>query len=69
VHDLMHRNANPTGTIKAGMRARGLNVGAPRRPGGDASAADQAELRELVAAITLLEARIETDLAAALLHG
>jgi 4-hydroxy-tetrahydrodipicolinate synthase len=62
-HDLMHRNSNPTGTIKAGLRARGLDAGAPRRPGREVSASDQAELRELVAAIAILEARAEADLA------
>ncbi len=63
VHDLMHRNSNPTGTIKAGVRARGLDVGTPRRPGRDVSSADQAELCELVAAIAILEDQVEADLA------
>ncbi len=43
--DLMARNNNPTGTIKAAMRARGLDAGVPRRPGGDVSAADMAALK------------------------
>jgi len=33
--DLMFATRNPTGTIKAGLRARGVDVGIPRRPGSD----------------------------------
>jgi 4-hydroxy-tetrahydrodipicolinate synthase len=33
--DLMFEMRNPTGVIKAGLRARGVDVGAPRRPGSD----------------------------------
>jgi 4-hydroxy-tetrahydrodipicolinate synthase len=44
--DLMTRNSNPTGTIKAAMRVRGLPAGVPRRPGSDVSAGDIAALRE-----------------------
>jgi 4-hydroxy-tetrahydrodipicolinate synthase len=36
--DLMFETRNPTGTIKAGLRARGVNVGVPRRPGSDVPA-------------------------------
>lgn len=42
--DLMAANRNPTGTIKAAMRARGLDVGVPRRPGRDVGDADRAAL-------------------------
>lgn len=44
--DLMMQNSNPTGTIKAAMRARGLAAGVPRRPGSDVSVEDMATLRE-----------------------
>jgi 4-hydroxy-tetrahydrodipicolinate synthase len=46
--DLMMRNSNPTGTIKAGMRVRGLDVGVPRRPGSDVSAEDNTVLRDIL---------------------
>ena len=36
--DLMFETRNPTGTIKAGLRARGVDVGVPRRPGSDVPA-------------------------------
>ena len=36
--DLMFDTRNPTGTIKAGLRARGVDVGVPRRPGSDVPA-------------------------------
>ncbi len=44
--DLMVRNSNPTGTIKAAMRARGLDAGVPRKPGRDVSADGMAALRD-----------------------
>jgi 4-hydroxy-tetrahydrodipicolinate synthase len=56
--DVMMRNNNPTGTIKAGMRARGLAVGVPRRPGRDVSAADMAAIGELTRRIDEGEARV-----------
>jgi 4-hydroxy-tetrahydrodipicolinate synthase len=58
VVDILARNNNPTGTIKAGVCARGLDVGAPRRPGSRVSAADQDLLTRLVAGIA--RAEIET---------
>lgn len=42
--DLMVRTSNPTGTIKAAMRARGIDAGVPRRPGRDVPADDRAAL-------------------------
>jgi 4-hydroxy-tetrahydrodipicolinate synthase len=42
--DLMFRASNPTGTIKAGLRARGVDVGVPRRPGSDVSPEEAAQL-------------------------
>jgi 4-hydroxy-tetrahydrodipicolinate synthase len=46
--DTLDRNNNPTGTIKAGLRARGVDAGAPRRPGNDVSTADAAWISSLV---------------------
>jgi 4-hydroxy-tetrahydrodipicolinate synthase len=44
--EMLHRTSNPTGTIKAGVRLRGIDVGVPRPPGQDLLAS---ELRELEA--------------------
>ena len=60
VVDILARNNNPTGTIKAGVTARGVEVGIPRRPGSSVSAADQASLTVLVKRIEQMEE--ETDL-------
>ncbi len=46
--DTLARNHNPTGTIKAGLRVRGVNVGVPRRPGSDVSKGDFGWLSSLV---------------------
>jgi 4-hydroxy-tetrahydrodipicolinate synthase len=56
VVDVMVRNNNPTGTIKAGVRARGVEVGVPRRPGSDVSKIDWEHITALVAEITSAEA-------------
>jgi 4-hydroxy-tetrahydrodipicolinate synthase len=61
--DLMARNCNPTGTIKAGVRARGVEVGVPFRPGRDVSAADRAYVEKLMAEITRAEAGTQLGLA------
>ena len=45
--DLMFQNSNPTGTIKAGLRARGVDVGVPRRPGSGVSPADAGDARDV----------------------
>jgi dihydrodipicolinate synthase/N-acetylneuraminate lyase len=37
VVNVLARKYNPTGTIKAGVCARGINVGVPRRPGQSSS--------------------------------
>jgi 4-hydroxy-tetrahydrodipicolinate synthase len=63
VVDLLAVNYNPTGTIKAGTRARGVEVGVPRRPGHDVSADDRARLAELVAGITRAEVQIDAEMA------
>jgi 4-hydroxy-tetrahydrodipicolinate synthase len=65
VVDVLARNYNPTGTIKAGVCARGVEVGAPRRPGHPVSAADQELLARLVADIAQAEAETAAELARA----
>jgi 4-hydroxy-tetrahydrodipicolinate synthase len=55
--DVLTANHNPTGTIKAAVRARGLDVGVPRRPGQDVGPADQGRLRQLMAGIAHAEAQ------------
>jgi 4-hydroxy-tetrahydrodipicolinate synthase len=62
VFDVLRRSFNPTGTLKAGLVAQGVDVGVPRRPGhpltGENKAALERHLRELPA----LEAAVEADL-------
>lgn len=57
--DVMAATHNPTGTLKAGLLARGVAVGAPRRPGQPVDATEQAWIARLVAEIA--RAEIETD--------
>ena len=49
--DFMFRWSNPTGTIKAGLRARGVEVGVPRRPGSDLSPEEAARLAAFAATL------------------
>ena len=60
--DVMSRNFNPTGTIKAGVCARGVNVGAPRRPGSRINPEDQRLLDKLVKEVDALEEEAEREL-------
>ena len=62
VVDVLAGNFNPTGTIKAGVCARGVDVGVPRRPGHDVGATDREHLQRLAEEI----ARAEAETAAAL---
>jgi len=64
VVDVLARNYNPTGTIKASVRARGVDVGVPRRPGRDVGPADREHLEGLVAGIAQAEAETAVELAA-----
>lgn len=59
--DILFRNNNPTGTIKAGLRARGVDVGVPRRPGSDVSQEDARALSVLVKAIAEEEQTFTTS--------
>jgi len=63
--DVMMGNNNPTGTIKSAVCARGVDVGAPRRPGSAVGPLDRAHLKELMAGI----ARAEDNVAAAMAAG
>ncbi len=64
VVDVLARNYNPTGTIKAGVCARGVDVGVPRRPGNTVTAADRELLQKLVETIAAAEAETAAALAA-----
>lgn len=46
--EMLDRTSNPTGTIKAGVRLRGIDVGIPRLPGQDLLPSELAELRALI---------------------
>ncbi|MBP1723543.1 MAG: dihydrodipicolinate synthase family protein, partial [Deltaproteobacteria bacterium] len=60
--EVMARNFNPTGTIKAGVAARGVEVGLPRKPGGGVSPNDRAHLERLAAEVIQAEDEIENIL-------
>jgi len=57
--DVMARNFNPTGTIKAGVTARGVDAGLPRKPGSGPSADDKAQLERMAAEVEKAEEEIE----------
>jgi 4-hydroxy-tetrahydrodipicolinate synthase len=61
--DVLVENFNPTGTIKAAVRARGVDVGVPRRPGRDVGPVDWAHLQRLMAKVVRAEEQIELELA------
>jgi 4-hydroxy-tetrahydrodipicolinate synthase len=46
--EVLDRTSNPTGTIKAGVRLRGIDVGVPRLPGQDLLPAELADLSALI---------------------
>jgi 4-hydroxy-tetrahydrodipicolinate synthase len=60
--DVMTRNFNPTGTIKAGVCARGVDVGAPRKPGSRVIPEDQRFLDKLVQEVDAWEEDTEREL-------
>ncbi len=64
VVDVLARNNNPTGTIKAGVCARGVEVGVPRRPGQGVGPADREYLERLVADIACAETEVAAELTA-----
>ncbi len=57
--DVLAENFNPTGTIKAAVRARGVDVGVPRRPGRDVGPVDWEHLQRLIAEISRAEEQTE----------
>jgi len=62
--EVMARNFNPTGTIKAGVCARGVDVGLPRKPGSGISAVEREYLDRLTADVKKAEEEIEMALKA-----
>jgi len=54
--DVMAKNLNPTGTIKAGICARGVEVGRPRRPGHHVGSDEDAKIHILMDKIVQAEA-------------
>lgn len=60
--DVMARNNNPTGTIKAGVCARGVDVGVPRRPGNRVRPEDQQYIEKLVQEVASLEAEVDREI-------
>ena len=57
--DAMSQNFNPTGTIKAGLCARDIEVGNPRKPGNPPSSAEQEAIGKMMDRI--IQAEIETE--------
>lgn len=55
--DVIRASSNPTGTIKAGVTARGVRVGAPRRPGHDLAEPHRQRLIEHLRDVDALERR------------
>jgi dihydrodipicolinate synthase/N-acetylneuraminate lyase len=64
VFDVLRRSANPTGTLKAGLRLLGIEVGAPRRPGRALGREHLEALESHLRALPGLEAEAERDLSA-----
>lgn len=62
VVDILAQNNNPTGTIKAGVSARGVDVGLPRKPGHGVGAADRQRLEKLAVELVQAEAESESTL-------
>jgi dihydrodipicolinate synthase/N-acetylneuraminate lyase len=60
--DVMARNFNPTGTIKAGVCARGVDVGSPRRPGHGVSSEDFKIISRIATAIATAEVSTALEL-------
>lgn len=60
--DILASNFNPTGTIKAGVCARGVAVGVPRRPGSTVGPQDQSKIERLVGEIEKAEQAVAREL-------
>ena len=61
--DLMIRNNNPTGAIKAGLCAQGINAGIPRRPGSGIAPGEKDHLKRLISDIKRWEDEPDDELA------
>jgi len=59
---IMAANNNPTGTIKAGVRARGVDVGVPRLPGRGVGPEDRERLEQLAEDVAKAEGETEAEL-------
>ncbi len=59
--DVIRASLNPTGTVKAGVSARGVGVGVPRRPGQALLAEHRATLESHLGLIDELEQRTVDD--------
>lgn len=64
VFDVLRRSSNPTGTLKAGLVAQGLDVGVPRRPGRGLGGEDKAALEKHLRALADLEESVDAELRA-----
>jgi 4-hydroxy-tetrahydrodipicolinate synthase len=53
--DIIAASSNPMGTIKAGLRARGLDMGLPRKPGTDLAVEHQSDLKKYIKHINAIE--------------
>lgn len=62
--DMLVRNYNSIGTIKAGVCVRGVDVGFPRRPGRGVGPTDRKLLERLIAKIARAEVETAAELAA-----
>lgn len=62
VFDVLRRSTNPTGTLKAGLVAQGIDVGAPRRPGRPLSGEHKATLEGHLRTLAELEAGVDAEL-------
>ncbi len=62
VFDILRRSANPTGTLKAGLRLQGIDAGAPRKPGRALDGEPLEALAKHLRALPALESSAEADL-------
>jgi dihydrodipicolinate synthase/N-acetylneuraminate lyase len=62
VFDVLRRSTNPTGTLKAGLRLQGFDVGAPRRPGRALDGEPLEALERHLRGLPALETNAEADL-------
>lgn len=56
--DIIAASSNPMGTIKAGLRARGLDMGLPRKPGTDLADEHLLDLKKHIGRIDAIESTV-----------